>query len=282
MDTNTVAGINLNPEMMEAVKSALFEYSLKIVGALAVLIIGLWIAKRIRNLILKIFKRRKADPVLVSFVISLLHMVLKIVVIMAALDTLDIDTTSLIAMLGAAGLAVGLALQGSLSNFAAGVLIIVFKPFKLGHRVTVNGVVGTVREISILTTTIDTFDNEKMIVPNSKVMADNIINHTAYASRRIDLRASISYGDDIDRARAVIKAAIAETPNVLEDPAPVIIVIEMGDSSINFAVRPWCHPDHYFDVKFGLTEAIKKRFDAENITIPFPQRDVHLYEHKSE
>jgi small conductance mechanosensitive channel len=280
MDTNTVSQLKISPELMDTAKSALFDFSLKLIGAIAVLIIGMWIAKRVKNLIIKVFERRKADPVLVSFTTSLLHVVLKIVVIMAALDTLDINTTSLIAMLGAAGLAVGLALQGSLSNFAAGVLIIIFKPFRLGHVVTVNGVAGKVKEISILTTTIDTFDNEKMIVPNAKVMADNITNHTAYSHRRIDLRASISYGDDIDRAREAIKNAVAEIPHVLDDPALEIILIEMADSSVNFAVRPWCHPDHYFEVKFGALEAIKKRFDAEGITIPFPQRDVHLYEHK--
>jgi small conductance mechanosensitive channel len=282
METNTVAGLNISPEFLEAVQSRFIDYGLRIIGALAVMIIGFWIAKRIRGFTTKLMKRRKVDPVLVSFTTALGYTILKIVVIMAALDTLDIDTTSFIAMLGAAGLAVGLALQGSLSNFAAGVLMIIFKPFTIGDIVTANTVTGTVREISILTTTIDTFDNKKMIIPNSKVMSDNITNHTAYQTRRVDLEAGISYSDDIDRARAAIKAALAEIPEVLGDPAPDILVSAMADSSVNFAVRPWCKPEDYFAVKFGVTEAIKKRFDAEGITIPFPQRDVHLYEHNSE
>ena len=282
METNTVAGITISPELVEAAKSLVFTYSMKIVGALAVLMVGMWLVKRINKIIVKVMRHRKVDEVLITFGTSIGAMILKVIVIMMSLEALDINTTSFIAMLGAAGLAIGLALQGSLSNFAAGVLIIAFRPFRLGHIVTVNGVAGKVKEISILTTTIDTFDNEMLIVPNAKVMADNITNHTAYATRRIDLRASISYGDDIDRAREAIINAVSEIPHVLDDPELAVFVIEMGDSSVNFAVRPWCHPDHYFEVKFGVLEAIKKRFDAEDITIPFPQRDVHIYEHKDE
>jgi small conductance mechanosensitive channel len=281
MNTNTAAGITITPELKETAQSLVLEGGLKILGALAVLIIGFWVAARITRLLSRMMEHRKVDSVLTSFVGALSQMGLKIVVIVAALEVLDFDTTSLIAMLGAAGLAVGLALQGSLSNFAAGVLMIIFKPFTIGDIVTANGVTGTVREISILTTTIDTFDNKKMIAPNSKVMADNITNHTAYQTRRVDLTAGISYADDIDRAREAIKAALAEVPEVLREPAPDILVSEMGDSSVNFAVRPWSRPKDYFAVKFGVTEAIKKRFDADGITIPFPQRDVHLYEHKN-
>jgi small conductance mechanosensitive channel len=280
MDTNTVAGIAITPEVTEKVQNMVLTGGLKIIGALAVLIIGFWVAARITHFLSRMMDHRKVDSVLTKFVSALSHMALKIVVIVAALEVLDFDTTSLIAMLGAAGLAIGLALQGSLSNFAAGVLMIIFKPFTIGDIVTANGVTGVVREISILTTTIDTFDNKKMIVPNSKVMADNITNHTAYKTRRVDLTAGISYSDDIDRAREAIKAAMAAVPEVLDEPAPDILVSEMADSSVNFAVRPWCRPKDYFTVMFGVTEAIKKRFDADGITIPFPQRDVHLYEHK--
>jgi small conductance mechanosensitive channel len=282
MDTNTLGNVNINPEWVESAQSLIATYGLRVIAALVCLVAGFWIVKRLKGLVSGLMKKQKVDPVLISFTSNLVNMLLKVVVVLAVLEILDFKTTSLIAILGAAGLAVGLALQGSLSNFAAGVLMIIFKPFTLGDIVTANGVTGTVREISILTTTVDTFDNKKMIVPNAKVMADNITNHTAYKTRRVDLSAGISYADDIDRAREAIKAAIAEVPGILDEPAPDILVSEMADSSVNFAVRPWCHPKDYFSVMFGVTEAIKKRFDAENITIPFPQRDIHLYEHKSD
>ena len=280
MGTNTVAGIKVSPEVMESIHIVILKYSLKALAALAVLIIGFWIAKQIKKVIVKLMERKKIDIPLISFVAVLAHGLLKMFVIIAALETLDIKTTSLIALLGAAGLAVGLALQGSLSNFAAGVLIIVFKPFKLEDVVTVSGVSGRVREISILTTMIDTFDNKRIIVPNAKLMSDNITNHTFNDTRRVDLAAGISYGDDIDKARAAIKEVLTEFPEILDTPAPDIFVSEMADSSVNFSVRSWCHPEDYWALHFGITEAIKKKFDAEGICIPFPQRDVHIYEHK--
>jgi small conductance mechanosensitive channel len=177
-------------------------------------------------------------------------------------------------------LAIGLALQGSLANFAAGVLMIIFKPFKVGDLIEAGGVLGTVREISIFTTVVDTLDNRKTIVPNAKLTSDNITNYSANDTRRVDLTAGISYADDIDKARAAIQKVLSEVPGILENPAPDIFVSEMADSSVNFAVRPWCRPADYWGVYFGVTEGIKKCFDAENICIPFPQRDVHLYEHK--
>jgi small conductance mechanosensitive channel len=210
----------------------------------------------------------------------MLYVVMQVFVIVAALEKLDIKTTSFIAVLGAAGLAVGLALQGSLSNFAAGVLMIIFKPFRVGDFIEAGGTMGTVVEISIFTTIINTMDNKKTIVPNGKVMGDNITNYSANNTRRVDLSAGISYADDIDKARAAIHAALSEVDGILQTPAPDILVSEMADSSVNFAVRPWCKPADYWGVYFAVTEAIKKRFDADGITIPFPQRDVHMYEHK--
>ncbi len=280
MKTNTLAGIEISPALVESLETTLLGYGLKVLGALVVLIIGLWVVKRLKSVLVKVMEHRKVDPVLASFVAALSHVALKVFVIIAALEILDVKTTSLIALLGAAGLAVGLALQGSLSNFAAGVLMIILKPFTLKDVVTANGITGTVREISILTTILDTFDNKRIIIPNAKVMADNITNHTANDTRRVDLVAGISYGDDIDQARAAIKEALEEFSEILETPAPDILVSEMADSSVNFAVRPWCRPADYWVVHFGVTEAIKKKFDAKGISIPFPQRDVHLYEHK--
>ena len=280
MNTNSIAGIQVSPETMESIHTIALKVGLKVVAALAVLLIGFWVAKLLKRILIKMMGRHKTDPVLVSFISALAHMLLKVFVIVAALGVLDVQTTSLVAMLGAAGLAVGLALQGSLSNFAAGVLLIIFKPFTLDNVVTASGVTGRIREIGILTTSLDTFDNKRIVIPNAKLMSDNITNHSVNDTRRVDLVAGISYSDDIDKARAAIQAAIAEFPEVLETPAPDILVSEMADSSVNFAVRPWCKPDDYWVVHFGVTEAIKKRFDAEGITIPFPQRDVHMYEHK--
>jgi small conductance mechanosensitive channel len=267
-------------QIIETTQELIVRYGLKALGALAILLIGLWAAKLIKKMVVRLMKRSNVDPTLIAFVSSLAHVALQVFVIIAALETLDVKTTSFIAILGAAGLAVGLALQGSLSNFASGVLMIIFKPFRVGQVVDAGGVVGSVREIGIFTTVIDTLDNKKTIVPNSKVMADNITNYSANDTRRVDLSAGISYADDIDKARAAIGAVLKEVPGILDTPAPDILVSEMGDSSVNFAVRPWCRPTDYWGVYFGVTEGIKKRFDAEGITIPFPQRDVHLYEHK--
>ncbi len=287
MLTHMVLGIaqpsmdSLN-NIIETLEELGVQYGMKALGALAILIIGLWVARQIKKITVKLMLRSKVDNTLVSFVASLAHITMQVFVVISALDMLEIKTTQFIAMLGAAGLAVGLALQGSLSNFAAGVLMIIFKPFRVGELVDAGGVLGTVQEIGIFTTVINTLDNRKTIVPNAKLTSDNITNYSANNTRRVDLVAGISYGDDIDKARASIQAALAEVPGILQSPAPDIFVSEMADSSVNFAVRPWCKPSDYWAVYFGVTEAIKKRFDAEDITIPFPQRDVHLYEHKGE
>ncbi len=284
MDTNAVVaatGGEATP-VLEQLQTLGMEYGVKILGALAILLIGMWVAKQLKKAIVKLMGKRNVDPTLISFSASMLYVVMQVFVIVAALEKLDIKTTSFVAILGAAGLAVGLALQGSLANFAAGVLMIIFKPFKVGEFVEAAGTKGSVVEISIFTTILNTMDNKKTIVPNAKLMADNITNYSANDTRRVDLAAGISYSDDIDKARSAIQAALAEVDGIIESPAPDILVSEMADSSVNFAVRPWCKPDDYWGVYFGVTEAIKKKFDAEGICIPFPQRDVHLYEHKGE
>lgn len=287
MATNNVPGavestVDSYNAIVETVQELGVKYGMKAIGAVAILIIGLWAAKQIKKITVKLMTRSKIDNTLISFVSSIVHVSLQVFVIIAALETLDVKTTSFIAILGAAGLAVGLALQGSLSNFAAGVLMIIFKPFRVGEVIEGAGVLGVVQEIGIFTTVVDTLDNKKTIVPNAKLTSDNITNYSANNTRRVDLVAGISYGDDIDKARSAITAALAEVSGILESPAPDIFVTEMADSSVNFAVRPWCRPADYWSVYFGVTEAIKKRFDAEDITIPFPQRDVHLYEHKED
>ena len=282
MNTNAVviASSEETTTVMGKIQTIGMEYGIKIIGALVVLIIGMWVAKIIKKGITKLMEKRSVDSTLISFATSLLHVALQIFVVIAALAKLDINTTSFIAILGAAGLAIGLALQGSLSNFAAGVLMIIFKPITVGDFVEAGGTMGSVVEISIFTTILNTPDNKKVIVPNSKVMGDNITNFNANGTRRVDLVAGISYGDDIDKAKTVLEGILAADERILKDPAPTVAVVEMADSSVNLVVRPWVNGADYWGVYFGTTETIKKRFDEEGISIPFPQQDVHLYEHK--
>ena len=224
----------------------------------------------------------KQDETLISFVSHLSYVALMAFVIIAALGQLGIQTASFIAVIGAAGLAVGLALQGSLANFASGVLMIIFKPIKVGDYIEGGGVAGTVAEIQIFNTILTTPDNKKIIIPNAHLTNDNIINYSTKGTRRLDLTAGIGYGDDIDKARQVLKDIIAADDRILKDPEPVIAVAELADSSVNFVVRPWVNVADYWNVKFALTEEIKKKFDANGISIPYPQQDVHLYKHDAE
>lgn len=269
---------------MESIISTVWEvitiYGLKIISAVIVFIVGRWVAGLLRNLLQKIMTKKEVDPTIVSFVVHLTYIALLTFVVLAALGQLGIQTTSFIAVIGAAGLAIGLALQGSLANFAAGFLMIIFRPFKVGDFIEGAGVMGTVEEIQVFTTQLKTPDNKTVIIPNSKLTADNITNFSTKETRRVDLVCSIGYGDDIDKAKKVIADILAEDERILKDPPPTIGLVELADSSVNFAVRPWVKTADYWNVYFDTTEKIKKRFDAEGISIPFPQRDVHVYEHK--
>jgi len=258
------------------------EYGTRILGALIILIIGFWVAKLIKKGIVKLMEKRNVDSTLISFSSSLLYVALKIFVIVAALEKLDVKTTSFIAILGAAGLAVGLALQGSLANFAAGVLMIIFKPIKVGDFVEAGGAMGSVVEIGIFTTILKSPDNKKIIIPNAGVTGGNITNFNVNGTRRIEIIAGIHYDDDIDKAKAILNEIVTTDERILKDPAPQVALKEMADSSVNFVVRPWVKPEDYWAVFFDTTEKIKKQFDAANITIPYPQRDVHIYEHKND
>lgn len=265
---------------MEQVVAKLQEwlalYGLKVIAALAILVLGRIAAQAVRGLIRKMLKRGKVDETLISFVASVSYVGIMAFVVIAALGNLGVQTASFVAVLGAAGLAVGLALQGSLANFAAGVLMIIFKPFKVGDFISAAGTDGVVEEIGIFTTVMKSPDNRKIIVPNAKLTGDNIVNFTAKDQRRIDLVAGVGYGDDLDKVRKVLEAILGADERVLKDPEPTIGVLELADSSVNFAVRPWVKTSDYWDVFFALQEQIKKQFDAEGISIPFPQRDVHL------
>ena len=245
-----------------------------------ILILGMWVAKSIRRLIVKLMQKKECDGMLIHFTASILYAVLQVVVIIAALEALQIKTASLLALIGTVGLAVGLALQGSLSNFAAGVMLLLFRPFRVGDYIEGGGDAGTVEEIGLFTTIINSLDNKRIIIPNAKLTSDNITNYTFNSLRRVDMKASISYRDDIDHAREVIASVMSRIDAVVAEPAPDIYVCEMAESSIDFVVRPWCKPADYWHVLFATTEAIKKSFDEEKIEIPFPQRDVHLYEHR--
>ncbi len=279
--TNEVVVAGTEPQLLEKVQTIGVEYGAKILGALLILILGMWLAKMLRSGLVKLMQKRKVDPTLTSFLTSLLHVGLQAFVIIAALEKLEVKTASFIAILGAAGLAVGLALQGSLSNFAAGVLMIIFKPIRVGDFVEAGGAVGSVEEIGIFTTVLTSPDNKKIIVPNSSVTGGNITNFNANGTRRIEVVASISYGDDIDKAKEILAGIMAADQRILKDPAPQISLSEMADSSVKFVVRPWVKPADYWGVYFDTMESIKKKFDETDITIPFPQRDVHIYEHKA-
>lgn len=254
-------------------------YGIRVIAAIAILVFGRWIAMALCSLIKRLMTKSRVDETLTKFVGSLSYVALLAFVIIAALNQLGIQTASFIAVLGAAGLAVGLALQGSLSNFAAGVLMIIFKPFKAGDFIEGAGVAGTVEEIQIFTTQLKTPDNKTVIVPNSGMMGGVITNYSAKGTRRVDMLFGIGYEDDIDRARELILEVLSADERIFKDPEPFVAVKELADSSVNFVTRVWANADDYWNIYFDTTEAVKKRFDAEGISIPFPQRDVHVYNH---
>ncbi|NOQ21401.1 MAG: mechanosensitive ion channel [Candidatus Aegiribacteria sp.] len=260
----------------EQIKEIVAMYGLNILAAAAILIAGKFVAAIIRKLIRKIMQKREVDATLTGFVTSIVYAGIIAFVVIAALSKLGIQTASFIAILGAAGLAIGLALQGSLSNFASGVLIIIFKPFKGGDYVSAGGCDGFIDDVGIFTTSIRTVDNKLIIVPNSKVMSDTITNYSAMETRRVDLVAGVSYDEDVDRVKDVLLKLMAEDERILKDPSPFVGLLEMADSSVNFTVRAWVKTGDYWSVFFDTNERIKKTFVAENITIPYPQLDVHM------
>lgn len=252
-------------------------YGLKVIAAAAILVIGYFVAIGIRSLLRRLLKKKRVDDTLVSFITSVSYVLIMAFVIIAALGKLGVHTASFVVVLGAAGLAIGLALQGSLANFAAGVLMVIFKPFKIGDFIEAAGTIGVVEEIGIFTTELKSPDNKKIIIPNAKLTADNIVNYSAKDQRRVDIVAGVSYNDDLDKVRSVLERILSEDDRVLQEPAPAIFVLELADSSVNFAVRPWVKTGDYWDVFFAMQEKIKKIFDTEGIAIPFPQQDVHLH-----
>lgn len=254
-------------------------WAINIVFALGIFIVGRWVVRALAGVLKRMLIKAKMDDILVDFICTIARTALLLFVIIAALEQLGVDTTSLIALLGAAGLAVGLALQGSLSNFAAGVMLIVFRPFKAGDFVEAGGTTGVVEKISIFSTTMRTGDNREVIVPNGGIYGGNITNYSARETRRIDLVFGIGYGDDIRKARDIILHVMNQDERILKDPEPVVAVGELGASSVDFVVRPWVATADYWNVRWDLLEKIKLAFDENGVSIPFPQRDVHLFQH---
>ncbi len=251
-------------------------YGIKILGAIVIFIIGKWVANFLTKMMKKIMEKSKVEPTLSTFLGDMIFIFLMVLVILAALSTLGIKMTSFVAIVGAATLAIGMALQKNLSNIGAGVVIMLFRPFKVGDFVEIGGVAGSVEKISLFNTNLVTPDNRLIIVPNSNVIGNNITNYSAKDIRRIDLTIGIGYDDDIKLAKETLENIIREDERILKDPGPTIAVSELGDSSVNFAVRPWVKGKDYWNVYFDLLEKIKLTFDEKGIGIPYPQMDVHI------
>ena len=254
------------------------SFAIKIIAAIAIFFVGRMIARVVTNGIRKFMASQEVEKILETFVSNVVYWALMTFVIIAAINQVGVQTTSLIAIVGAAGLAVGLALQGSLANFAAGVLIVMFRPYKVGDYVEAAGIAGSVVQVQILTTILKTADNKQIVVPNAQIMGSIITNYSANDTRRVDLIIGIGYDDDIDKARDTIRELVDADDRILKDPDCLIAVAELADSSVNLVVRPWVKTSDYWGVKFDLTEAVKKRFDKEGISFPYPQQDVHIHQ----
>lgn len=252
------------------------EYAPRLALAILTLFIGLWIISGIVKLIKLSMERSKVDPTLIPFMSSLVSWVLKVLLFISVASMIGIATTSFVAVLGAAGLAIGLALQGSLANFAGGVLVMVFKPYKVGDLIESQGHLGVVKEVQIFNTILIAPQSKQVIIPNGATSNGSIVNYTVEGKIRVDLTVGVSYDADIDETKAVLMEVLVSNSKVMQDPAPFVGVLEMGDSSVNFAVRPHCLPEDYWDVFFSVNEEVKKALDKNSISIPFPQRDVHL------
>ena len=278
LQTAAAAAPTAQPTMIDKVVDGLAQYSMQILAAIVILVVGLWLAKKIKAVFVSALNKKEVDPTLIGFFSSTLHGGLVLFIVIAAIGKLGVQTTSFVVVIGAAGLAVGLALQGSLSNFASGVLLILFKPFKVGDFIKAGGEAGVVVEVGILTTEMKTPDNIKIILPNSAIMGGSITNVSAHPTRRVDMVVGVSYGDDLNKAKQIMEDLLAADERVLKDPAPTVAVSNLGDSSVDFVVRPWVNSADYWAVKFDFTQAVKEKFDAEGVSIPFPQRDVHLFQ----
>ncbi|RMF61691.1 MAG: mechanosensitive ion channel family protein [Calditrichaeota bacterium] len=253
-------------------------YAPKLLLSIITLIIGLWAIRMFMRVFERGLQKSRVEPSLQRFFASMLSILLKVLLLLSVARMVGIETTSFIALLGAAGLAVGLALQGSLANFAGGVLILLFKPFKVGDFIEAQGHAGTVKEIQVFNTLMLTPDNKTVILPNGQLSSGSIINYSAQDTRRVDMIFGIGYDDDLQKAKAVLEKLVQEDERIHADPEPLVRVAELADNSVNFAVRVWCNTSDYWNVFFDLQEKVKTTFDAEGISIPYPQRDVHIFQ----
>jgi small conductance mechanosensitive channel len=265
-------------QAVQNVVTLVSTWGLQLAGALAVLIIGRFLCGLARKSVRRAMESRKVDPSLVPFVSNLVYFVLLAAVLIAVLGLFGIETTSLVAVLGTAGLAIGLALQGTLANFSSGVMLLLFRPFHVGDFIDAAGVAGTVVEIGVFSTIMNTPDNVKIIVPNSGIFGATIKNFSANDTRRNDIVLGISYDDDISNAIAVVNAVLSKDSRVLSDPEPLVAVSELADSSVNLVVRPWCRKEDYWGLRFDLTRKFKEELEQGGCSIPYPQHDVHLHQ----
>ena len=261
----------------EAIMAFVLEYGLKVLGAIITLIVGFILIGIVVGLINRIMEKRGVDPSLRPFLKSILSIVLKVALVLTVIGILGVEVTSFVAILGAAGLAVGLALQGTLQNFAGGVMILLFKPFKVGDVIDASGYLGSVNEVQIFNTILKTPDNKTIIIPNGSLANSSMTNYSTEARRRVDWTIGMGYGDDADKAKEVIRKLIDADSRILQDPEPFIAVSELADSSVNFAVRAWVDSADYWGVFFDMNEKVYKTFDQEGLNIPFPQMDVHVH-----
>jgi len=270
---------NLNFDL-ESFYPLIIDYGLKLLLAVVTLVIGLWIIKLIMRAMVRNMEKRNVEASLRQFLSSLLSILLKIMLIISVISMVGVQMTSFVAILAAAGLAVGMALSGTLQNFAGGVLIILMKPFKVGDFIDAQGFMGTVKDIQIFNTILKTPDNKTIIIPNGGLSTSPMTNFSTEETRRVDFTFGIGYSDNIDKAKSVLSEIIGKDSRIMKDPEPFIAVSELGDSSVNFAVRVWAKASDYWGIYFDMNENVKKTFDAEGISIPFPQRDVHLFNEK--
>ena len=275
----------MNKELPQEIMSYAIEitsnFGLKLLTALIVVIVGKQLVKILLKVVKVALEKANTEETVRIFIANLLNTVFTVIIFVAAINQLGVETTSIIALLGAAGLAIGLALQGSLANFAAGILIVIFRPYKVGDYIEAGTNVGTVKDIQIFSTVLRTPDNKTIVVPNGSIMDGSITNYSEQPTRRIDIIASCSYEDDLDKVKQVLKTILDSEERILTEPKPQIAVSELAESSVNFIVRPWVNSSDYLPVMYSLLEQIKKTFDQEGISIPYPQSDIHIHEKKA-
>jgi small conductance mechanosensitive channel len=275
----------MNKELLQEIMNYAIEitsnFGLKLLTALIVVIVGKQLVKILLKVIKVALEKANTEETVRIFVANLLNTVFTVIIFVAAINQLGVETTSIIALLGAAGLAIGLALQGSLANFASGILIVIFRPYKVGDYIEAGTNAGTVKDIQIFSTVLRTPDNKTIVVPNGSIMDGSITNYSEQPTRRIDIIASCSYQDDLDKVKQVLKTILDSEDRILTEPKPQIAVSELAESSVNFIVRPWVNSSDYLPVMYSLLEQIKKTFDQEGISIPYPQSDIHIHEKKA-